>query len=75
MIFVLIKVVYLMKIMDMKKKQYIYFISDEGHIYGIPDYTRLEKAKWYKKILSKVSWKYKKRFEDILAIEVNIIKK
>lgn len=44
-------------------------IEDSGHLFGQPDYTRLNNAKWYQKIYAKLNYKYKQTLIDIKPLK------
>lgn len=46
------------------------FIISNGELYGKEDFTRLDNAKWYQKLLAKISKRYKMKFMDIMPIEM-----
>lgn len=50
----------------------VYIISSEGKILRNPDYFRLNNAKWYQKLLVKISKKYKNKFIDVKPFKVEI---
>lgn len=45
------------------------FIILNGEIFGEQDTTRLKKAKWYQKIIARLSKRYKNKFIDIVPFK------
>ena len=48
-----------------------YMVSMEGDLIGEPDYSAIKNLVWYKRLLCKISPKYKERFKTLLPLKFN----
>lgn len=56
---------------EIKENQLLgYMVDVGGNIWGVHDESRLKNAPWYKRILAKVSKRYKSKFIDLIPFDL-----
>lgn len=53
-------------------KMKVMYQTKNGDVFGKPDYSKLEKAKWYQKLFAKISKAYKRKFMILMPFDCEV---